>query len=153
MDMNELTATQVDKWTKYASYIEECVKDKFTPLAFQAWSDRMYWHTITVYPISVEVKHICHLIGLYYLEKNEGSYLAAEDEIERLRIAGMAVEGETVTLVTSRPGLVIGKRGENFEKLTAFLTEKMGMPYQLRVVEATEDLTEYLIPREALDEY
>ena len=40
-----------------------------------------------------------------------------------------------MTVYTARPGIVIGKKGEDVEKLRAQLTEKMGVPVHINIEE------------------
>ena len=40
-----------------------------------------------------------------------------------------------VTVYTARPGIVIGKKGEDVEKLKGILSEKMGIPVQINIEE------------------
>jgi len=40
-----------------------------------------------------------------------------------------------ITIFTARPGIVIGKKGEDVEKLRGVLTEKMGIPVQINIEE------------------
>ena len=43
-------------------------------------------------------------------------------------------------ITTSRPGLLIGKRGSNIEELSDWLKKKV------KIIEAKDDLNNYLIP-------
>jgi len=40
-----------------------------------------------------------------------------------------------ITIFTARPGIVIGKKGEDVEKLRRILTQKMGIPVQINIEE------------------
>ena len=40
-----------------------------------------------------------------------------------------------ITIYTARPGIVIGKKGEDVEKLRSELTQKMGIPVQINIEE------------------
>lgn len=40
-----------------------------------------------------------------------------------------------LTIYTARPGIVIGKKGEDVEKLRGILTQKMGIPVQINIEE------------------
>lgn len=40
-----------------------------------------------------------------------------------------------VTIYTSRPGIIIGKKGEEIDKLRSILTKKMGIPVQINIEE------------------
>lgn len=72
----------------------------------------------------------CEKIGQFYLGKNEGNYEAAANEIERLHITNIVSFSDLTIIYLSRPGLLIGKRGENIEALQKILSSK-----SLRIVE------------------
>lgn len=96
--------------------------------------------------ISEEVKEIACKIGQFFLEKNELDYKAACLEIEKLRINNLSIfskrtNGETtIEIETSRPGLVIGRHGEQIDKLSKYLGVK------IRLVETKETILDYLLP-------
>lgn len=96
--------------------------------------------------ISEEVKDIAHRIGQFFLEKNELDYKAACAEIEKLRINNLSIYEKrtngktTIEIETSRPGLVIGRRGEQIDKLSKYLG------VEIRLVETKETLLDYLLP-------
>jgi hypothetical protein len=100
-------------------------------------------------PTTPEIREVAALIGQFYLRKHEGDYVAAEKAIVDLRISDLTVEGDKVTIVTARPGMLIGRRGTNIDELTAFLNKKV------HIIEDVDPLIEYLIPQpeEPIDEY
>jgi small subunit ribosomal protein S3 len=63
------------------------------------------------------------------LKKRLASASVSRVEIER------PAQTAKVTIYTARPGIVIGKKGEDVEKLRALLTEKMGVPVQINIEE------------------
>jgi len=89
---------------------------------------------------SEEAKDAARKIGLFYLEKNNNNYEATEQEINKLRITKVDVTDNKVIIITERPGLLIGKRGENIDKLT----EALGM--NVHIIEEFDPLSAYLIP-------
>lgn len=116
-----------------------------------------------------EEKEICWSIGLFYIEKNGQDKKAAEAEITRLGIRSIrlnrdipipkdqqrlteAVYGpdkvqlkkDEVEIVLNRPGLIIGKRGENVDKLTKFLQEKNNISH-VRIVEDDDNVLDSLL--------
>jgi len=51
-----------------------------------------------------------------------------------------------ITIFTARPGIVIGKKGEDVEKLRGVLSEKMGIPVQINIEEVRKpDLDAQLV--------
>lgn len=100
--------------------------------------------------LSNKVKDIAGLIGEFYLQKNNGNYAAAEHEIRKLNITELSIsiteltDDAKVVITLGRPGLIIGRKGENYEKLAQFLRQTAG--YGLEIMEAKEQLLDYLIP-------
>jgi ribosomal protein S3 len=90
--------------------------------------------------ISEQMKDIATKIGLFILQEQKGDYNAACEEVTRLRIHKLELEGDRLTIETSRPGLLIGKRGQRIDALKAYL----GLA--LHIVERTEDITDYIYP-------
>jgi ribosomal protein S3 len=95
--------------------------------------------------LSEEVKGMAAAIGAYYLQKNNGDYVATEKEITSMRISAIAVDStlphsKVVSITTERPGLLIGKRGTNIDALEKFLGHKV------KVIEDRDPLYNYLIP-------
>lgn len=90
-----------------------------------------------------ESKEVAARIGNFYLRKNNGDYAASQKEIEQLRISKVevTVDGNCVIITTARPGLVIGRRGQNIDALTDALRMKV------RIVEEADPLDSYLIPQ------
>ena len=88
-------------------------------------------------------------IGMFYLEKNKFDYEKTRDEINRLHITNICTVTDSkeplVSIETKRPGLLIGKRGQN---ITA-LEEYIGM--KIYIMEAPACETDYLVP-EPVDE-
>lgn len=89
---------------------------------------------------SEEAKDAARKIGLFYLKKNNNDYEATEQEINKLRITKVDVTDNKVIIITERPGLLIGKRGENIDKLT----DALGM--EIHIIEEFDPLSAYLIP-------
>jgi small subunit ribosomal protein S3 len=63
------------------------------------------------------------------VKKKLASASVSRVEIER------PAQTARVTVYTARPGIVIGKKGEDVEKLRAQLTEKMGVPVHINIEE------------------
>lgn len=100
---------------------------------------------------SKETQEVARLIGLFYLEKNNNDYVATEEEIKRLQITDIEVEHCEIIVELSRPGLFIGKRGENVEQLQKYLHEH-GFKRKLHIKEAKQNILDFLIPYEYNDE-
>lgn len=98
--------------------------------------------------ITKDVKEICEQIGEFYLNKYNGNYAETEEHILRLGFSSIELdENKTkVTVIVARPGLFIGKRGENVEQLEKCLGKK------IHIIESPENLNDYLIPVEPYDD-
>jgi ribosomal protein S3 len=93
------------------------------------------------------VREIARKIGQFYLEKNNKDYEATAKEIDALRISEIRFETpDAVTIVTGRPGLLVGRRGMTIDALTKFLQIK------IRIVEDRDPLWCHIIPVKE-DEY
>src|SRR5246127_5896244 len=58
----------------------------------------------------------------------------AEASVSRILIE-RAAKKVTITTHTARPGIVIGKKGEDIEKLRQELTKQMGVPVHINIEE------------------
>ena len=84
-------------------------------------------------------KELAEQIGLFYLSKCEGNYDKAREEIERSGITNILPIKDIAVIWTRRPGILIGKRGENIEKLESFIH------YKIHIIEE-ESILDYIIP-------
>ena len=64
-----------------------------------------------------------------YVKKRLANASVSRVDIER------PAKTAIVTVYTARPGIVIGKKGEDVEKLKGILSEKMGIPVQINIEE------------------
>ena len=64
-----------------------------------------------------------------YISKKLSQASVSRIEIERL------AQTARITIHTARPGIVIGKKGEDVERLRADITRKMGIPVHINVEE------------------
>tara|TARA_Y100001970_G_scaffold17712_1_gene19912 strand:- start:8472 stop:9143 length:672 start_codon:yes stop_codon:yes gene_type:complete len=64
-----------------------------------------------------------------YVKKRLANASVSRVDIER------PAKTAKVTVFTARPGIVIGKKGEDVEKLKGILSEKMGIPVQINIEE------------------
>lgn len=74
-----------------------------------------------------EVMNVLHDIGQFFLQENCGDYHKTEDDIRKLRILDVTVDGDVVYIYLCRVGLLIGRKGERITKLTEFLGKKIHM--------------------------
>lgn len=65
-----------------------------------------------------------------------------EKKLKAAMISGISIERPTgaakVTIATARPGIIIGKKGEDIESLQKELTKLMGVPAQVSIEEITQ---------------
>ncbi len=82
-------------------------------------------------------------IGQFYLQKNDGDYDKTQQELYQLQISSVTVEDGVVTIHAARIGLLVGRRGENVDRLTHFLGQKV------RLIEDFDSIYDHLIPRKS----
>ncbi len=97
--------------------------------------------------LSEQVQNIAREIGLFYLEKNGGDFKKTEEEIGILQISKIEIGNpdRIVIITTGRPGVLIGKRGQNIEALEKHLSRK------IHIIEDMDSIYDYLVPREEED--
>ncbi|MGL5252258.1 MAG: 30S ribosomal protein S3 [Moraxella sp.] len=65
-----------------------------------------------------------------------------EKKLKAAMISGISIERPTgaakITIATARPGIIIGKKGEDIEALQKELTKLMGVPAQVSIEEITQ---------------
>lgn len=83
--------------------------------------------------VSEPVVDACHKIGAYFLAKFDGDYVKSIDHVYDLRIEKVEVSKDAVTITTSRPGLLIGRMGKDYEGLCGYLKIK------IKIVESREE--------------
>lgn len=64
-------------------------------------------------------------IANFYAQKFNGDYAKAGEEARKLQITDIKVSGNEVEISLARPGLLIGRKGENIDKLSAHLKKKI----------------------------
>ena len=101
-----------------------------------------------VHPIGFRLGIVKEHTSVWYADrKNYADYLNADLEVRaylldklknasvsRIEIARPA-QTARITIHTARPGIVIGKKGEDVEKLRQDLTKKMGVPVHINIEE------------------
>lgn len=71
-----------------------------------------------------ENREIARHIGEYYLEKNNFDYKKTEEDVSILGITQIEHKKDTIIITLQRCGILIGRRGENIDKLQKFLASK-----------------------------
>ena len=101
-----------------------------------------------VHPIGIRLGIVKKHTSVWYAEGEEYANnllvdLQVRDYVKK-RLANASVsrvdierpaKTAKVTVFTARPGIVIGKKGEDVEKLKGILSEKMGIPVQINIEE------------------
>lgn len=101
-----------------------------------------------VHPTGIRLGIVKKHTSVWYASgKNYAKYLLQDMEVRDLvkkKLASASVsrveierpaQTARVTVYTARPGIVIGKKGEDVEKLRAELTAKMGVPVHINIEE------------------
>lgn len=74
---------------------------------------------------NVSLQGIAARIGLYFLEQNKEDYNKTREFIRDLDILDIQEDGEKISISTSRPGLLIGRKGKNIDGLTELFGKKI----------------------------
>lgn len=101
-----------------------------------------------VHPIGIRLGIVKEHTSIWYADrKNYADYLNADLEVrayllDKLKNASVSrvdiarpAQTARITIHTARPGIVIGKKGEDVEKLRQDLTKKMGVPVHINIEE------------------
>jgi len=91
---------------------------------------------------------VARMIGEFYLDKNKGDYKKTNEEISELKITRIDYNFKTLNITTGRPGLIIGRRGENIDKLREYLSNLVGH-FELKIIE--DKVIPNLYPYESYD--
>lgn len=88
------------------------------------------------------LKNIARNIGSFYYYKNYNQGISHNDvanitnkEIKCLGITDLDIEGQSVYITLQYPGLIIGFKGINIQKLTIFLTKVFGYKININIIE------------------
>ena len=109
-------------------------------------------HKIINYFKEAEYRHrdrcqqVARLIGEFYLAQDNNSYVEASKSIQMLGITKIDVMGNKITITLTRPGILIGRRGENIDALTAYLSRYLEDTITINIIE--ERVTPCLFPYE-----
>ena len=101
-----------------------------------------------VHPTGIRLGIVKKHTSVWYAEgKDYAQYLLADLEVREFikkKLANASVsrveiersaQTAKLTIFTARPGIVIGKKGEDVESLRRILTKKMGIPVQINIEE------------------
>ena len=101
-----------------------------------------------VHPTGIRLGIVKKHTSVWYAEgKDYAQYLLADLKVREFikkKLANASVsrveiersaQTAKLTIFTARPGIVIGKKGEDVESLRRILTEKMGIPVQINIEE------------------
>jgi small subunit ribosomal protein S3 len=101
-----------------------------------------------VHPIGIRLGIVKDHTSIWYADsKNYAKQLITdlatrefiEKELENASVSRVVIERPAqtarITIHTARPGIVIGKKGEDVDKLRKVLTEKMGVPVHINIEE------------------
>ena len=98
----------------------------------------------------IENRNIAQYIGKYYLEKNKNNYKQTEEDIRNLGITQIEHKKDTIIITLQRCGILIGRRGENIDKLQQFLFQKTKYT-KLNIKE--DKIISWLIPFDYTEDY
>lgn len=87
---------------------------------------------------NIEKKQIISAIGFYYFLKNNKDVQKANEEINLLKIHNIDFKNNIITIKLERPGVLIGRRGENIDNLTGYLCKDLQKDIQINIVEELE---------------
>ena len=101
-----------------------------------------------VHPIGIRLGIVKDHTSVWYADRKDyADYLNADLEVrayllDKLKNASVSrvdiarpAQTARITIHTARPGIVIGKKGEDVEKLRQDLTKKMGVPVHINIEE------------------
>lgn len=101
-----------------------------------------------VHPTGIRLGIVKKHTSVWYADGRDYSRYLLEDmevrDLVKKKLASASVsrveierpaQTARVTVFTARPGIVIGKKGEDVEKLRTLLTEKMGVPVHINIEE------------------
>ena len=95
-------------------------------------------------------RYVAELIGEYYLLKNNNDYTKTQEELRNLGVHEIKTFMHTITITLMRPGLLIGRRGENIENLQKYIFSKT----DYNKLDIKEDkVLWYMMPQDYSDEY
>ena len=109
------------------------------------------WYFITNHQRYLD-QDAARLIGQFYHSLHEAEvqpYISACNDIDLLKITKVVRHPNKITITLSRPGLLIGRRGENIDKLTAFISKHLNKPITIDIIE--DHVIQCLYPYDAME--
>jgi small subunit ribosomal protein S3 len=100
-----------------------------------------------VHPTGIRLGIVKEHTSIWYADKNYAKQLITDLEtrayleklLEHASVSRIVIERPAqtarITIHTARPGIVIGKKGEDVDKLRKDLTQKMGVPVNINIEE------------------
>jgi small subunit ribosomal protein S3 len=100
-----------------------------------------------VHPTGIRLGIVKDHTSIWYAEKNYAKQLITdlqarayiEKTLDHASVSRIVIERPAqtarITIHTARPGIVIGKKGEDVDKLRKDLTQKMGVPVHINIEE------------------
>jgi ribosomal protein S3 len=85
----------------------------------------------------ITLKKIIQEIGYYYYAKNNSNVQRSNEEINDLQITNIKLNDDEVTIELSRPGLLIGFKGQNLDNLKRFLQDVFCVKLKFNIIENT----------------
>jgi len=88
-----------------------------------------------------ENQNIASILGNFYIQKQgkdgftKAGYKRANEDILSLGITDIKIFGNKITITLTRPGLLIGRRGENIDALKEYFTKELKKPIQIYIIE------------------
>ena len=90
------------------------------------------------------LRDLASCIGQFYLSKEKFDYQKASESVTALCISNLNIKGNEVIITLGRPGLLIGRKGENIDALGDYITQYYKRKITIRVKE--EQILQDLIP-------
>ena len=81
---------------------------------------------------------VVYAIQEFYLSKydnEENTYVKAREDIGKLEVTELDYKGDTFTITLQRPGLLIGRKGENINSLNEFLRNRVDGKIKISIKE------------------
>lgn len=97
---------------------------------------------------------IAKLIGEFFLKESDGHYEKAELLAFRSHISDISVVGLNplkIQIVTGRPGMLIGHRGERIGRMTGFLKQEFPS-IEILTKEDRQCLYDFIVPKPEIEE-
>ncbi len=95
-----------------------------------------------------KLRDLATYIGSFYLSLQKGldesDYQKARDQVSDLGISNLNIQGNKISITLMRPGLLIGRKGENIDQLQKYLNAQYKKNMKIKIIE--ERILEHLFP-------